>query len=177
VLPSLEKLENGDIKVRQFIRPVHFIPATKKIIELLRELQQKRIHMAIVLDEYGGTAGLVTIEDLLEELVGEIRDEHDQEAPPYRQVGKNEYLVEASTPVNDLNELLSLTIPESEEFESIGGLVMEYLGKIPELGEIVDIDHYQFKVERMKGKRIVTLRLIIKDLKEEDNHGETDLGS
>ena len=159
------------------MRPVHFIPATKKIIELLRELQQKRIHMAIVLDEYGGTAGLVTIEDLLEELVGEIRDEHDQEAPPYRQVSENEYLVDASTPIVDLNELLYLQIPESEEFESIGGLVMEYLGKIPELGEIVDIDHYQIKVERMKGKRIVTLRLMVKNLKEEEDHGETDLSS
>jgi putative hemolysin len=177
VLPSLEKLGNDDVKVRQFIRPVHFIPATKKIIELLRELQQKRIHMAIVLDEYGGTAGLVTIEDLLEELVGEIRDEHDQEAPPYRQVSENEYLVDASTPIVDLNELLYLQIPESEEFESIGGLVMEYLGKIPELGEIVDIDHYQIKVERMKGKRIVTLRLMVKNLKEEEDHGETDLSS
>jgi len=177
VLPSLEKSGNSDKKVRQLLRPIHFVPVTKKIIELLRELQQKRIHMAIVLDEYGGTAGLVTIEDLLEELVGEIRDEHDQEAPPYRQVDENEYLVDASTPIVDLNELLNLSIPESEEFESIGGLVMELLGKIPELGEVVEIDHYLIKVERMKGKRIITLRLIVKDGKEDEERAETDSGS
>ncbi len=177
VLPYIEKLIESDKKVRQLLRPIHFVPATKKIIELLRELQQQRIHMAIVLDEYGGTAGLVTIEDLLEELVGEIQDEHDQEAPPYRQVGENEYLVDASTPIGDLNELLQITIPESKEFESLGGLVMENLGKIPELGEMVEIDRYIIKVERMKGKRIITVRLIVRNQKEDDNHVETDTGS
>jgi putative hemolysin len=177
VLPYIEKLIESDKKVRQLLRPIHFVPATTKIIELLRELQQQRIHMAIVLDEYGGTAGLVTIEDLLEELVGEIQDEHDQEAPPYRQVGENEYLVDASTPIGDLNELLQITIPESKEFESLGGLVMENLGKIPELGEMVEIDRYTIKVERMKGKRIITVRLIVRNHKEDDNHVETDTGS
>ncbi len=156
-----------DKKVKEILRPVYFVPATKKVIELLREMQRRRVHMAIVLDEYGGTAGLVTIEDLLEELVGEIRDEHDREAAPYRKVGENEYLVDASIQIEELNELLGLDIPESEEFESIGGLVMELLDKVPEEGEVVKIDRYLLKVERMRGKRIVTLRLIVEDSEEE----------
>jgi len=157
-----------DKKVKEILRPVYFVPATKKVIELLREMQRRRVHMAIVLDEYGGTAGLVTIEDLLEELVGEIRDEHDREAAPYRKVGENEYLVDASIQIEELNELLGLDIPESEEFESIGGLVMELLDKVPEEGEVVKIDRYLLKVERMRGKRIVTLRLIVEDSEEEE---------
>lgn len=156
-----------DKKVKEILRPVYFVPATKKVIELLREMQRRRVHMAIVLDEYGGTAGLVTIEDLLEELVGEIRDEHDREAAPYRKVGDNEYLVDASIQIEELNELLGFDIPESEEFESIGGLVMELLDKVPEEGEVVKIDRYLLKVERMRGKRIVTLRLVVENGGEE----------
>ncbi len=156
-----------DKKVKEILRPVYFVPATKKVIELLREMQRRRVHMAIVLDEYGGTAGLVTIEDLLEELVGEIRDEHDREAAPYRKVGDNEYLVDASIQIEELNELLGFDIPESEEFESIGGLVMELLDKVPEEGEVVKIDRYLLKVERMRGKRIVTLRLVVENGEEE----------
>ncbi|BER92626.1 hemolysin family protein [Atrimonas thermophila] len=156
-----------DKKVKEILRPVYFVPATKKVIELLREMQRRRVHMAIVLDEYGGTAGLVTIEDLLEELVGEIRDEHDREAAPYRKVGENEYLVDASIQIEELNELLGLDIPESEEFESVGGLVMELLDKVPEEGEVVKIGRYLLKVERMRGKRIITLRLIVESDEEE----------
>ena len=145
-------------------------------MELLKELQQKRINMAIVLDEYGGTAGLVTIEDLLEELVGEIRDEHDRETTPYRKIGDDEYLVDASLPIESLNELLGLSLPESEEFESVGGLIIELLGKVPEEGEMVEVDDYQLKVERMKGKRILTLRLWVKKKGEEEN-GEANYSS
>ncbi|MEI6157893.1 MAG: ATPase, T2SS/T4P/T4SS family, partial [Atribacterota bacterium] len=110
-------------------------------------------------------------------MVGEIRDEHDQDTPPFRQIGDNEYLVDASTPIVELNELLRLHIPESEEFESLGGLVMELLGKIPESGESVDIAGYTIKVERMKGKRIITLRLINNQKKEGKTHAETDSGT
>ncbi|MGQ9623200.1 MAG: hemolysin family protein [Candidatus Caldatribacteriaceae bacterium] len=170
----LPALKEGNLKrpVREILRPIHFVPSTKKVVELLRELQQQRIHMAIVLDEYGGTAGLVTIEDLLEEIVGEIRDEHDREAPPYRKISDNEYLVDASLPVEQVNESLGVRIPESEESETIGGLVMELLGKIPEEGEAVYIDGYRLKVERMRGRRIATLRLVVEEKGEEEN-GET----
>ncbi len=175
VLPHLSK---GDMNkpVREIMRPIHFVPLTKRAMELLKELQQKRINMAIVLDEYGGTAGLVTIEDLLEELVGEIRDEHDRETAPYRKIGDDEYLVDASLPIESLNELLGLSLPESEEFESVGGLIMELLGKVPEEGEMVEVDDYQLKVERMKGKRILTLRLWVKKKGEEEN-GEANYSS
>jgi len=174
----LPHLNLGDMNkpVREIMRPVHFVPLTKRAIELLKELQQKRINMAIVLDEYGGTAGLVTIEDLLEELVGEIRDEHDRETAPYRKISDDEYLVDASLPIESLNELLNLSIPESEEFESVGGLVMELLGKVPEEGEIVEVNGYQLKVERMKGKRILTLRLVVKKKGEEES-GEINYSS
>jgi len=175
ILPHLSK---GDMNkpVREIMRPIHFVPLTKRAMELLKELQQKRINMAIVLDEYGGTAGLVTIEDLLEELVGEIRDEHDRETAPYRKIGDDEYLVDASLPIESLNELLGLSLPESEEFESVGGLIMELLGKVPEEGEMVEVDDYQLKVERMKGKRILTLRLWVKKKGEEEN-GEANYSS
>lgn len=175
ILPHLSK---GDMNkpVREIMRPIHFVPLTKRAMELLKELQQKRINMAIVLDEYGGTAGLVTIEDLLEELVGEIRDEHDRETTPYRKIGDDEYLVDASLPIESLNELLGLSLPESEEFESVGGLIMELLGKVPEEGEMVEVDDYQLKVERMKGKRILTLRLWVKKKGEEEN-GEANYSS
>ncbi|HOQ68184.1 MAG TPA: transporter associated domain-containing protein, partial [Candidatus Atribacteria bacterium] len=133
-------------------------------------------NMAIVLDEYGGTAGLVTIEDLLEELVGEIRDEHDRETAPYRKIGDDEYLVDASLPIEDLNKLLGLSLPESEEFESVGGLIMELLGKVPEEGEMIEVNDYQLKVERMKGKRILTLHLWVKK-KEDEESGEADHSS
>ncbi|MBC7218081.1 MAG: HlyC/CorC family transporter, partial [Candidatus Caldatribacterium sp.] len=158
MLPALRE-GNLDRPVREIVRPIHFVPATKKVVELLRELQQQRIHMAIVLDEYGGTAGLVTIEDLLEELVGEIRDEHDREAPPYRKLGDNEYLVDASLPIGAVNEALGVAIPESEESETLGGLVMEILGKVPEEGEAVHVNGYEIRVERMRGKRIATVRI------------------
>jgi putative hemolysin len=169
----LPALKEGDLEkpVREILRPIHFVPATKKVVELLRELQQRRIHMAIVLDEYGGTAGLVTIEDLLEELVGEIRDEHDREAPPYRKISDREYLVDASLPIETVNETLGVQIPESEESETLGGLVMELLGKIPEEGETVSVNGYKLKVERMRGKRIATVRLTVEE-KGEENHGE-----
>ena len=175
ILPHLSK---GDMNkpVREIMRPIHFVPLTKRAMELLKELQQKRINMAIVLDEYGGTAGLVTIEDLLEELVGEIRDEHDRETAPYWKIGDDEYLVDASLPIESLNELLGLSLPESEEFESVGGLIMELLGKVPEEGEMVEVDDYQLKVERMKGKRILTLRLWVKKKGEEEN-GEANYSS
>ena len=175
ILPHLSK---GDMNkpVREIMRPIHFVPLTKRAMELLKELQQKRINMAIVLDEYGGTAGLVTIEDLLEDLVGEIRDEHDRETAPYRKIGDDEYLVDASLPIESLNELLGLSLPESEEFESVGGLIMELLGKVPEEGEMVEVDDYQLKVERMKGKRILTLRLWVKKKGEEEN-GEANYSS
>lgn len=175
ILPHLSK---GDMNkpVREIMRPIHFVPLTKRAMELLKELQQKRINMAIVLDEYGGTAGLVTIENILEELVGEIRDEHDRETAPYRKIGDDEYLVDASLPIESLNELLGLSLPESEEFESVGGLIMELLGKVPEEGEMVEVDDYQLKVERMKGKRILTLRLWVKKKGEEEN-GEANYSS
>lgn len=176
ILPHLN-LGDMDKPVREIMRPVHFVPLTKRAMELLKELQQKRINMAIVLDEYGGTVGLVTIEDLLEELVGEIRDEHDRETAPYRKISDDEYLVDASLPIESLNELLNLSLPESEEFESVGGLVMELLGKVPEEGEMVEVNGYQLKVERMKRKRILTLRLWVKEKGEEDNNGEIDYSS
>ncbi|MCS7242109.1 MAG: hemolysin family protein [Candidatus Caldatribacterium sp.] len=160
ILPALRE-GNLDRPVRDIIRPIHVVPTTKKVVELLRELQQRRIHMAIVLDEYGGTAGLVTIEDLLEELVGEIRDEHDREAPPYRKLSDHEYLVDASLPIETVNEFLGVAIPESEESETLGGLVMELLGKVPEEGETVHVDGYAIRVERMRGRRIATVRLTV----------------
>jgi putative hemolysin len=129
------------------------------IDELLREFQKERIHMAIVVDEYGGTAGLVTLEDVIEEIVGEIRDEYDKEKPLYREVDEGSWLVEAKINIEDLNEALDLQIPSEEDFESLGGFIFSLLGRIPEEKEEVPYEDLHFTIEKVQGQRIKKVRI------------------
>ncbi len=151
--------EEGEFRVEDIIREAYFVPEFKRIDELFAEFQTKRIHMAVVIDEYGGIAGIVTMEDIVEEVFGEIRDEFDSEPPMVRSVGGNSYRVDARLPIDDLNDLLGTDYEEEENYESVGGLVFHQLGHIPEAGESREIDNWTFTVEKVSGQRIVFVKV------------------
>jgi putative hemolysin len=158
-------LANGTLaqtSLRSLMRPAPHVPETKRVAELLREMQREKFSMSIVVDEYGGTAGLVTMEDLLEEIVGEIRDEHDEdEQEPIHVVSHDEAVVEAGTNIEDVNDKLGTHIP-SEDFETIGGYVVGLFGRLPREGEEIVADaHMRLKVERTRGRRILSVRVFI----------------
>jgi putative hemolysin len=157
---SIRLLREGlqDVPVREVMRQPYFIPETKKVDELLRELQQKKVHMAIVVDEYGGTAGLVTIEDILEEIVGEIQDEYDREESPVQVLSENELLLDALLPLDDASELLGVRL-EAEDVETLGGFVYEKLGRVAAVGDEVRVNGVTVIVEDVEGNRIRKLRV------------------
>lgn len=146
--------------VRSLMRPAVHVPETKKIAELLRDMQRDKFSLAIVVDEYGGTAGLVTMEDLLEEIVGEIRDEHDEdEQEAIHVLSEREAIVDAGTHIEDVNDELGTNIP-TDDFETIGGYTVGLFGRLPSEGEEIDAgEHTVLRVDRMRGRRIVTVRV------------------
>jgi CBS domain containing-hemolysin-like protein len=144
---------DGEGRVAGLSRPPLFVPEQKKVAELLREMQKQRVHMAIVVDEYGGTAGLVTIEDLIEEIVGEIVDEYDQEEPLVEPIDSVTIRVDAKMPIDEVNELLDVELPR-EEWDTVGGLVFGLTGRVPVPGETVTFNSVEFRTERVTGKRI-----------------------
>ena len=159
----LRHLRQGtlDDPVAPIARPAYFVPETKKVDELLQDLQQKRVHMAIVVDEYGGTAGLLTIEDLLEEIVGEIKDEYDvHEEELLERVDEREAVVDARTPIRDLNDALDLHL-SVDEFDTLGGLVYHELGKVPTEGDEVRVNGCLVRVLSTDGNRIKKLRVTL----------------
>jgi putative hemolysin len=142
-----------DVPLSQIMRPAYKVPESKSIGDLFRELQLHRVHMAILLDEYGGTAGLLTIEDLLEQIVGEITDEHDFGEPQYvEQVAPEEYIFDGRTALDEVNEIFDTEI-DSEEYDTVGGLVFHYVGHVPLVGDEVRVNGLLFRVERMEGTR------------------------
>ena len=156
-------LSNGTIatvSLRTLMRPVEHVPENKRVSELLREMQRGKFSLAIVLDEYGGTAGLVTMEDLLEEIVGEIRDEHDEgEEEAIRKIGDDEAVVEAGTNIEDVNAALDLDLPH-EDFETIGGYTVGLFGRLPHEGEEIDAgEGVRLRVDRTRGRRILAVRI------------------
>jgi putative hemolysin len=155
-LTSLAK--TGQVDIRKIMRPPFFIPETMKISLLLREMQKKRIHMALVVDEYGGISGLVTLEDLLEEIVGEIRDEYDIESPVI-QLSDGTMLIDASINLRDLKEDYQIILPESPEYETLGGFLMTTLQKIPQTGDGVEIEGKKITIVEMVGQRISKVKL------------------
>ena len=148
----------GQVDIRKIVKPPYFIPQTMKISLLLREMQKRRIHMALVVDEYGGVAGLVTMEDLVEEIVGEIRDEHDIESPVV-QLPDGAMLIDASISLRDLKEDHQISLPESPEYETLGGFLMTVLQKIPQAGDMVEIEAKRMKIVEMVGQRISKVKL------------------
>jgi CBS domain containing-hemolysin-like protein len=147
-----------DIKLRDLLHPVFFVPESKRTDDLLREFQRNKVHMAIVVDEYGGVSGLVTMEDALEELVGEIVDEFDTEEILCRQIDPQTYVVSAKMPLDEFNEKLGVSIPR-EDADTIGGHVFHLFGKLPKRGESVSAHGLTFTIEHIKGTRILEIRV------------------
>jgi putative hemolysin len=150
--------KRGEVQVRELSRKANFVPETKRVAELLPEMQKQKSHMAIVVDEHGGTAGLVTLEDLIEELVGEIVDEYDVEEPPIEPLPGGDVRVNARMPIDELNELLEAEFPEGD-YDTVGGLVYYLLGHVPSEGETVDYDGRRLRAERVQGRRIGRVRI------------------
>ncbi len=150
--------ENNAFVIQDYMREPHFTFEFKKTTELFQELRVKRIPMAIVLDEYGGTAGIVTMEDLIEEIVGDIRDEYDDHEKDIEVIKEDEYVVEGSTRIDELNEMIGVHI-ESEDFDTIGGFIVGEFGYIPEVNEIIEYDGIRFVVEEVDRNRIEKLRI------------------
>ncbi len=157
ILPILANKQ--ELAISDIIRKPYFIPETKKINDLMSEFQQKRIQIAIVLDEFGGTAGMVTLEDIVEELVGEIQDEYDEEKPIVEQVSETEFIVNAAASVYDVNEYLPHDLPEDGDYDTMAGLVSDVFGKIPEVGEQVEFNGYAFTVLKKTEQNIESIRL------------------
>jgi len=155
------RIARGDRQheLRQFLRPAVFVPETKKVDELLRQMQKDKVHIAIVVDEYGGTAGLVTIEDLVEEIVGEIRDEYDVEHELVLPVSENEALMDARVPFEDVRETFGLEVEPTEAYDTLGGFVTAQLGRFPRQGESFEAAGARFVVETIEGKRIRRVRV------------------
>jgi len=148
-----------DAPIRDLLRPAYFIPATKKISALLREMQQQRTHLAIIVDEYGGIAGLVTFEDMLEEIVGDIQDEYDiHEQVAYQPIGEDVYLLNSRLDLDTLADLLDLDLSE-EEGDTVGGLIYGHLEHVPEPGEVVELGGWRFTVLSVDGRRINQVRV------------------
>ena len=149
----------GELSLRDILRPAVFVPESKRLNVLLREFRQNRNHMAIVIDEYGGIAGLITIEDVLEEIVGEIEDETDvEEGQLIRPVNDNSFIVEALTPIDEFNEFFGTALSD-EEFDTIGGLVINAFGQLPTRNQSIRLDQFQFKVVHADERRLTRLRV------------------
>src|SRR5512143_2868849 len=138
------------------MRPAHFVPESKKVAELLREMQRQKFHLALVTDEYGSVSGLITLEDVLEELVGEISDEYDTEEPGMQAVSDGVFRVDGAMPIDDLSEQLGVKLP-SEEWDTVGGLMLGLLGAIPREGQEVRCDDLVFRAERVQHRRVTSV--------------------
>lgn len=159
LLPQILKANRDDFDVRRLLRQSVVVPESKRLNVLLREFRENRNHMAIVIDEYGGVAGLVTIEDVLEEIVGEIEDETDEAEDQFiRRTGEDDFVVRALTPIDAFNEYFDAEFSD-EEFDTIGGLVMHAFGHMPARNEVTHIDGFQFKVINADQRKIHSLRL------------------
>jgi len=159
LLPQILNNDHSDFKITSLLRPTVVVPESKRLNVLLREFRENRNHMAIVIDEYGGVAGLVTIEDVLEEIVGEIEDETDAQADRYiRKISDEDFFIKALTPIDDFNDYFNTDFSD-EEFDTIGGLVMQALGHMPSRNELAVIDNFEFKVINADQRKIHSLRM------------------
>ncbi len=163
LLPHLKKSE--DFRWQDLVRPAYFVPETKMIDDLLRDFQANKIHIAIVVDEFGGTSGIVTMEDIIEEIVGEINDEYDDEEHTYVKLNDHTYVFEAKTLLSDFYKILKIDSDEFEEVEgeadTLAGLLLEIKGEFPKLHECLEYRHYRFEVLEMDARRILKVKVII----------------
>ena len=163
LLPHLGKQAN--FRWQSLIRPPYFVPETKKIDDLLREFQDNKVHIAIVVDEFGGTSGIVTLEDILEEIVGEINDEYDEEEKSYVRVNANTYIFEGKTLLSDFYKVLDGSDDEFDDVEgdadTLAGLLLEIKGEFPKIGEKLSLHNYTFTVLEMDERRISKVKVVV----------------
>lgn len=172
----LKQLREGhdQASIRNLVRPAYFVPETKKLDDLLREIRQSRTHMAIVIDEYGAVSGLVTIEDLMEEIVGDIQDEYDHEEVLYEKINDDEYICSAKISIHDFNELMGLKL-EDIDYETLGGFVYAQLDKIPVAGDTISFENLTFTVLATRGRRILKVRVVREQKPTETSGDEADV--
>ena len=156
------------IDLEKLIRPAYFVPETKKINRLLQHFQRSHLHMAIVSDEFGGVSGLVTMEDIMEELVGEIQDEYDEEVPVVEKMSDFEFQVSTAASILDVNDFLPYPLPEGEDYETVGGLINVIYGTIPEIGDTAVFQEYEFKVLEKSQRNIESVLLTVTEDKRDD---------
>ena len=163
LLPHLSK--PATFRWQSLIRPPYFVPETKKIDDLLRDFQENKVHIAIVVDEFGGTSGIITLEDILEEIVGEINDEYDEEEKSYTRINANTYIFEGKTLLSDFYKILDIDDETFEDVEgdadSLAGLLLEIKGDFPELHERLDYKNFTFEVTELDGHRISKIKVVI----------------
>ena len=155
----------GEINLQVALRPVHFVPDTARLDPVLRQMQSMHLHMGIVVDEFGGVEGIITLEDLLEEIVGEIRDEHDTETEPVRQLGPNLYSVAGNLPARDFNRFFEAKIPESREYTTVAGFLQTRTGRLLQAGESVRYQELDFFIDKVDGMKIVLIRVRVPNVK------------
>ena len=159
LLPLILSGEQPNFNIKDLLRPATFVPESKRLNVLLREFRANHNHMAVVIDEYGGVAGLVTIEDVLEQIVGDIEDEHDVEEDSYvKPLPSGDFLVKALTPIDSFNEAFDTEFSD-DEFDTVGGLVMSAFGHLPKRNEVTEIGEFRFRVLNADSRRIHLLRL------------------
>jgi CBS domain containing-hemolysin-like protein len=164
LLPYLDGLP-ATFDLRQHLHPPYFVPGSKRADALLREFQAKKLHLAIVVDEYGGTAGLVTLEDLLEELVGEIRDEYDEDERLIQRVAPRSFRVSGRLPIDELNAATGLAIP-NDSFDTVGGWVLDLFGRVPHKGEKKEADGIRVAVEKVERTRVLEVLVTLPEVTE-----------
>jgi CBS domain containing-hemolysin-like protein len=157
--------------IRRLVRTPLFVPESMLVDDLLHSLQRRRVHLAIVLDEHGGTAGLITIEDLIEEIVGEIQDEYDEEEPMIVALGEHDARVDGRADVDDLLEHFDTTLEgdDQDEFDTVGGLVYHHIGGVPKVGDTVEVDSLSLTVEATDGRRVRTVHVVYTPVDEGDD--------
>jgi CBS domain containing-hemolysin-like protein len=160
---------DADVEARNLSRDVVVVPENRLVDDVLEDFQEQELQMAIVIDEWGAFEGLFTVEDIFEEIVGEIRDEFDEEEPTIRELGDGSYLVDGRTPLGQVNEALSSGF-ESGDFDTIGGLVLGQLGRPPEVGDELVLNSYDLRVEEVDGPRVA--QIVVRERGEEDGAGE-----
>ena len=165
ILPLLAHKQ--EFMLKDIIRKPYFVPETKKINDLMAELKQKRIQIAIVLDEFGGTAGMITLEDIVEELVGDIQDEYDEEKPIVEKVNDAEFIVNALAPIYDVNSHLPHDLPEDGDFDTVSGWLGDVFGKIPDVGDRIESNGYNITILKKSDQNIESVKLELL-LNEED---------
>jgi len=163
----LQHMQNpGDIQLNALLRTVHFVPDTARLEPVLRQMQSMHLHMGVVVDEFGGVEGIITLEDLLEEIVGEIRDEHDTETEPVRELGPGLFSVAGNLPIKDFNRTFQYKIPESREYTTVAGFLQTCTGRLLQAGENVRYQEMNFVIDKVDGLKVALVRVRVPPVKE-----------